>query len=81
MQLPPVTTEDVSPVVLELQTSTDMFDLTEDILTLKRDIAKGLKPDSCPFGDQEQIDLSFKLSSKVMGESEQTLQVQISIPE
>ena len=72
MILPPVTTEDISPVEVKLLDA-DSFDLTGGVMSLETLFT------TCPDGDS--ITLNFKLTSAVLGSNEQSISVPVTQPE
>ena len=72
VQLPAVTTEDVSPVVVNLVDNTDLFVLEGGIMSL-------VTTSTCPSVDS--IDVKFSLKSDVLGLNDQTLTISLNPPD
>lgn len=61
--LPQVTQSDISPVQVQLLNSTDLFELSGDLLRLK----SSFDAENCPPTDS--IDLEFELTSILLGKN------------
>ena len=82
MSLPSVTTEEVSPVLVKLQASSDyadLFVLNAGAVSLADGALAKITSGSCPT--ESSIELSFELISQVLGSNEQSLEITVEAEE